>query len=68
MELVKVDYRKEYDEGTAFDKGYICYMCAEWSNSNIPKGNPFIIDTKEWHDFNMGSSTAMLEVMDGDDE
>jgi hypothetical protein len=55
---------EEYESLDPFDKGYACYLQADWKQSKIPKVNPYKKGTLECDTFQKGSFCAMQEVQE----
>lgn len=63
QKITKAEYRK----CGAYAKGYICYMQSAW-NENVPNRNPYKPTSPNYKEFIRGMNTAMMNIMDCDND
>lgn len=59
--------RADYDKESPRGKGYMTYMFAEWPGSEIPKGCPYKVGTKEYEQWCEGQNAAVLHAQDSEE-
>lgn len=59
--------RADYDAASPRAKGWLEYTYSNWPNSEVPKGCPFAVGTKEHAQFVDGQNSAMLAAQDSEE-